>query len=64
MEQFDKISIEEVSKKDMLMILQALEYTGEHTKIDAFLSLKDNILKQLCSLAETSEEEFIGYLEK
>ncbi|QZY56340.1 hypothetical protein [Crassaminicella profunda] len=64
MEDFDKISIQEISKKDMLMILQALEYTGENTKIDAFISLKDSILQQLCLLAETAEEEFLGYLEK
>lgn len=64
MENFDRISIEEISKKDMLMILKALEYTGENTHINAFISLKDNILKQLCSLAETTEEDFLVYLEK
>ncbi|QXM06331.1 hypothetical protein [Crassaminicella indica] len=64
MEDFDKISIQEISKRDMLMILQALEYTGENTKIDAFISLKEHILQQLCMLAETSEEEFLCYLEK
>ncbi|TCO73621.1 hypothetical protein [Marinisporobacter balticus] len=64
MENFDRISIQEISKRDMLMIVKALEYTGEKTNIDSFLSLKDSILKQLCSLAETTEEEFLYYLEK
>ncbi|MFZ5967995.1 MAG: hypothetical protein ACOYVK_12605 [Bacillota bacterium] len=64
MEQFDRISIEEVSKKDMLMILKALEYTGEHSKISSFVELKDSILKQLCAIANTSEDEFLRYLQK
>lgn len=64
MEDFDSVSIQEVSKRDMLMILQALEYTGEKTNIDAFISLKNSILQQLCSLAETTEEKFLQYLEK
>ncbi|QEK12476.1 hypothetical protein FQB35_09130 [Crassaminicella thermophila] len=64
MEYFDRISIEEISKRDMLMILKALEYTGKSTNIDSFLSLKDSILNQLCSIAETTEEEFLCYLEK
>jgi len=62
-EVFDRISIQEVSKKDMLMILKALEYTGEHTKLTSFISLKNSLLKQLCSLAEATEDEFLGYLE-
>ncbi|MCT4605613.1 MAG: hypothetical protein N4A64_05815 [Marinisporobacter sp.] len=64
MEAFNKISIEEIPKKDMLMILQALEYTGENTKIDAFISLKNSILQQLCLLAETTEEKFLAYLQE
>lgn len=64
MEVFDRISIEEVSKKDMLMILKALEYTGEHANIPAFFNLKNSLLKQLCALAETNEDEFLKYLEK
>ncbi len=64
MEQFDRISVEEIPKKDMLMILKALEYTGENTGIHSFLSLKDSILKQLCTLANTTEEEFLCFLEK
>ncbi|KXG74406.1 hypothetical protein [Thermotalea metallivorans] len=64
MEQFDRISIEEISKKDMLMIIKALEYTGENTKIASFINLKDSIVKQLSELADTTEEEFLLYLQK
>ena len=64
MEAFDRISIEEVSKRDMLMILKALEYTGVNAKIPSFIALKNDLLEQLCSLAEASEDEFLGYLEK
>ena len=32
--EFDKISIQEISKDDMLLIIEALEYTGNNTKID------------------------------
>ena len=64
MREFDKIAIQEISKEDMLMIIQALEYTGNNTNIDAFLKLKDNIVKELSSLAESTEEEFVEYLNK
>ncbi|AKL94563.1 hypothetical protein CACET_c10600 [Clostridium aceticum] len=64
MDEFSRISVEEVSKRDMLMIIKALEYTGENTKVASFIELKDAIVKQLSSLANTSEEEFIRYLEK
>ncbi|MCF6461619.1 hypothetical protein [Clostridium sp. Cult3] len=62
MRKFDKISIQEMSKEDMLMIIEALEYTGTNTKVDAFLALRDSILKELASLSESSEEEFLAYL--
>ncbi|MTI68207.1 MAG: hypothetical protein FH753_16630 [Firmicutes bacterium] len=62
MQQFDRISIAEISKKDMLMILEALEYTGKNTDIDSFIELKNSIIKELSSLAEASEEEFVNYL--
>ncbi|MBB6218239.1 hypothetical protein HNQ80_004398 [Anaerosolibacter carboniphilus] len=64
MEQFDRISIQEISKTDMLMIIKALEYTGENTNIPSFISLKNSIVKQLSELAETTEEEFLLYLQK
>ena len=64
MQEFDKISIQGMSKNDMLMILEALEYTGKNTKIDAFLNLKDNIIKELSELSEAKEDEFLLYLQK
>ncbi len=64
MHEFDKISIQEMSKKDMLMILEALDYTGKSTNVEDFLLLKDNIVEELSLLAETSKDEFINYLEK
>jgi hypothetical protein len=62
MQEFQKISISEISKKDMLMILEALEYTGKNTNIDQFLSLKSAIIKDLSDLADATEEEFFEYL--
>ncbi|KPU26634.1 hypothetical protein TR13x_09070 [Caloranaerobacter sp. TR13] len=64
MQEFDKISIAEISKKDMLMIIEALEYTGKNTNIDSFLKLRKNIIKELSELADSTEDEFIQYLKK
>ncbi len=64
MREFDKISIQEMSKNDMLLIIEALEYTGNNTKINEFLSLKDSIVEELSSLAEIDEEDFLEYLRK
>lgn len=64
MREFDKISIQEMSKEDMLMIIEALEYTGTKTKIEGFIDLKNSILKELSSLAESSEEDFLDYLNR
>lgn len=64
MREFEKISIAEMSKKDMLMILEALEYTGNNTNIDAFLNLKNSIIKELSALSESGETEFLEYLQK
>ena len=64
MQEFEKISIAEISKTDMLVILEALEYTGKNTNIDTFLRLKDSIIRELSELADTSEDEFIKYLNK
>lgn len=46
------------------MIIKALEYTGENTKIPSFIELRDAIVKQLSELADSTEEEFIEYLQK
>jgi hypothetical protein len=64
MKEFDKISIQEMSKEDMLMIIEALEYTGKNTKIEDYINLKNSILKELSSLAESTEDEFMDYLNK
>ena len=64
MEQFERITIEEISKHDVLMIIKALEYTGENTNIDSFLELKDSILRQLCVLTKSSEEEILNHLKR
>lgn len=64
MQEFEKISIAEISKKDMLLLLEALEYTGNQTKINEFLELRNNILKDLSELADSSEEAFLSYLEE
>lgn len=64
MQDFDKISIQEMSKDDMLLIIQALEYTGKNTNIDDFISLKNSFIRELAYLAEVAEEDFIAYLEK
>jgi len=64
MEEFSAITFEEISKRDMLLIIKALEYTGEQTKIASFLELKDAMVKQLSLLANTSEEEFLATLQR
>lgn len=64
MHEFDKISIQEMSKRDMLMILEALDYTGKNKNIEDFLTLKNDIIEELSILAETTEEDFINYLKK
>ncbi len=64
MNEFSKISFQEISKRDTLMIIKALEYTGENTRIPSFIELKDSIVKQLSALANFTEEELIEYLQK
>ncbi len=61
---FDKISIQEMSKEDMYLIIEALEYTGKNTNINDFIQLRNNILQELSSLAEISEDEFLQYLKE
>ncbi len=64
MEEFDKISIQEMSKDDMLLIIKALEYTGNETEISDFIDLKNSIVEELSALAEMSQVDFIKHLEK
>lgn len=54
---FDKISIDEISKHDFLVILQALDYTYEQTKIEDFWKLREIFLKELFSLTETENQD-------
>lgn len=61
---FDKITIQEMSKDDMLLIIEALEYTGKATNIDDFLALRENILLELSSLAELTQDKFLDYLKE
>lgn len=61
---FDRISIQEMSKDDMLLIIEALEYTGKSTNIDQFLQLRSNILQELASLAEMPQDKFLEYLKE
>ena len=63
MELIDQVSINALSKKDLLLILKALEYTNENTGLEDFIDLRNNIVKEICFLTETSEEEFIKYIE-
>jgi hypothetical protein len=63
MENFNHISIENISKRDFLMILQALEYTGEHMKIQAFIDLKDDLIEQLTDLSDITEDDLMSYMQ-
>ena len=63
MELIDQVSINALSKRDLLLILKALEYTNENTGLEDFIDLRNNIVKEICCLTETTEEDFINYLE-
>ena len=60
MELIDQVSINALSKRDLL---KALEYTNENTGLEDFIDLRNNIVKEICFLTETTEEDFINYLE-
>ncbi|MCR1899781.1 hypothetical protein NSA47_12440 [Irregularibacter muris] len=62
MEDFNKITIQELPKEDMLTIISALDYAAKHTKDFEYGDLKEQILVQLCSLAGCSEKEFLEFL--
>lgn len=64
MEEFDKISIQEMSKDDMLLIIKALEYTGNETEINDFIDLKNSIVEELSAISGVNETDFMDYLEK
>ena len=60
---FDNISIDQISKRDLLIIIHALDYTYENTKIEDFSKLKDSLLEELRLLAEVpTQDELIKIL--
>lgn len=63
MELIDQVSINALSKRDLLLIVKALEYTTENTNLEDFIDLRNNIVKELCFLTSTTEDDFITYLE-
>ena len=63
MELIDHVSISALSKRDLLLIVKALEYTNENTGLNDFIDLRDSIIKELCFLTSTTEDQFIDYLE-
>ena len=63
MELIDQVSINALSKRDLLLILKALEYTNENTGLEDFIDLRNNIVKEICFFFFLTEEDFINYLE-
>lgn len=63
MKLFDKVSIDALSKRDLLLIVKALEYTYENTNLEDFIDLRNNLIKELCFLTNTDEQFFVNYLE-
>ena len=63
MKLFDKVSIDALSKRDLLLIVKALEYTYENTNLEDFIDLRNNLIKELCFLTNTDEKVFVDYLE-
>ncbi|MGL5312388.1 MAG: hypothetical protein ACRC92_03970 [Peptostreptococcaceae bacterium] len=59
----DQVSINALSKRDLLLIIKALEYTNDNTGLEDFIDLRNNIVKELCFLTNTTEGDFINYLE-
>lgn len=63
MENFDKVSLEEISRKDLLLILKALEFTYKQTRDNEYINLRKSIVGELSILAESDERELIKRLE-
>lgn len=63
MELIDQVSISALSKRDLLLIIKALEYTNDNTNLEDFIELRNNMVKELCFLTNTTEEQFVTYLE-
>ena len=63
MELIDQVTINDLSKRDLLLIIKSLEFTNENTNLNDFIELRNSIVKELCFLTNTTEEVFINYLE-
>lgn len=59
----DKIMISEMEKSDMLLILEALDYTAEKTGIDSYMKLRDDIIQELEQIIGIERSDLIHYLE-
>lgn len=64
MELINQVTINDLSKRDLLLIIKSLEFTSKETNNSDFVELRNNIVKELCFLTETNEEQFISYLEQ
>ena len=64
MELIDQVTINDLSKRDLLLIIKSLEFTGKKTKSKDFIELRNSIVKELCFLSETSEDQFLTYLDE
>ena len=64
MELIDQVTINDLSKRDLLLIIISLEFTGKKTKNKDFIELRNSIVKELCFLTETSEDQFLTYLDE
>ena len=62
MELIDQVTINDLSKRDLLLIIKSLEFTGKKTKNKD--ELRNSIVKELCFLTETSEDQFLTYLDE
>ncbi|MCT4585192.1 MAG: hypothetical protein N4A54_09735 [Peptostreptococcaceae bacterium] len=63
MENFNKVSLEEISRKDLLLILKSLEFTYEQTGDAEYINLRKSIVSELSILADSDERELIKRLE-
>lgn len=63
MENFNKINIQDMPKKDLYTIINALDLAAKDTSDFKYLELKEEIIEQLCALAECDEEDFILFLQ-
>ena len=64
MELIDQVTINDLSKRDLLLIIKSLEFTGKKNKNKDFIELRNSIVKELCFLTETSEDQFLTYLDE